>query len=460
MYGLIFNATLIILAILLMIINVDFQTVLYVVFIYFFCFFLIFVFDFKYLNLNLKIYNIIFSLGSIYISFCYGYMTENSYDYLLSPDISAYFLPKTIDFLQYNSLIKAEYYNWVDFDFFGRNHVGFFSYLIPFIYLADYFDSNYYVSMQYSTLIISCFSGVLISYLLRVNGIGIYNSYIYSILICLFSTIFIYSTQLLRDVLVMFFYLLGIYYTFNKKVTVLGLLWICLIIFYSCTLRIETGLFLMVLIPIYFLTSYHEGKLSSRLIFFGTFSFLIFLIFLIINQKIILEVLSNNSDIYLESDKGSGVVGTLQKIPLIGSVLSIFYNAAQPIPFWYVLDVPPSDNRPQIYNIMNFPFIAASFLNWLVIFGIFTSIFFKKIRMKVYSNISKTLFYHLIAGLGFLYIQASVIDQRRLLAYYVVFYILFFVIMKNINASEKKNIIVFSSISYMLLHLVSSLLKI
>src|SRR5690606_41750089 len=65
-------------------------------------------------------------------------------------------------------------------------------------------------------------SGVLISYLLRVNEIGAYKSYIYSISICLFSAIFIYSTQLLRDVLVMFFYLLGIYYTFNRKNTFLG----------------------------------------------------------------------------------------------------------------------------------------------------------------------------------------------------------------------------------------------
>lgn len=442
------------------IIIVDFQTLIYVIVIYFFGFILISIVDLKYLNLNLKIYNVIFSLGAIYISFCYGYMTENSYDYLLSPDIGAYFLPKTIEFLQYNSLVKAEFNNWASFTFFGRNHVGYFSYLIPFIYLAEYFDSNYYVSMQYSTLIISCFSGVLISYLLRVNEIGAYKSYIYSISICLFSAIFIYSTQLLRDVLVMFFYLLGIYYTFNRKNTFLGLLCILLIIFYSCTLRIETGLFLIILIPIYFLRIYHEEKLSARLIFIGVFLFLIIFVFLFFNYKMILEVLSNNSDNYFETDKGDGVVGTLQTIPLIGSVLSILYNAAQPIPFWYVLDVPPSDYRPQIYNIMNFPFIFISFFNWLVVFSILASIFFKQIRMRVYSNISKILFYHLISGLVFLYIQSSVIDQRRLLAYYVIFYILFFVIMKNINANEKKNLIVFSSISYMLIHLIASFLKI
>lgn len=460
MYSVIFNVALTVFSIFLVIINVDFQTVFYTLFIYFSCFFLVFFFDVSNSSINIKIYNIVFCFGSIYISLCYGYMVENSYDYLLSPDIGSYFLPKTIDFLQYNSLIKAQIYNWSDFDFFGRNHVGYFSYLIPFIYLAEYFDSNYYVSMQYSTLIISCFSGVLISKLIRLNGIDSNKSYRYTLVICLFSTVFVYSTQLLRDILVMFLYLLGIYYTFNRKITVFGMLWIFLIIFYSCTLRIETGLFLMVLIPIYFLSNYHETKLKGNLLFWGIFLFLIIFFFLILNLEKILNVLSNNNDYYLVSDKGSGVVGALQKIPLAGNILSIFYNVAQPLPFWYVLEVPPSDNRPEIYNVMNFPFITASFLNWLVLFGILVSLFVKKIRIKVYSNISKILLYHLIAGFGFLYMQASVIDQRRLMAYYVLFYVLFFIIMKYTNGREKRGIIVFSSISYILLHIISSLFKI
>src|SRR5690606_18855722 len=104
-------------------------------------------------------------------------------------------------------------------------------------------------------------------------------------------------------------------------------------------------------------------------------------------------------------------IGTLQKIPVIGSLLAIFYNAIQPLPFWMYFDAPIQDNRPQMYNIMTFPLFFSSLFNWFSLFTIFIFVVSKKTRNLIKGKLDKTLVYHMISGFIFLYIQASIIDQ-------------------------------------------------
>ena len=434
---------------------IDVQTVLYAIIIYFLGLVGISLFVKRMRYYNFSIYSVIYGLGSLYIILCYIYMSANSYEYLLAPDISAYFLPKSAEFLNYKSVVEAQFNNWSEFNLFGRNHVGYFSFLIPFAFLSDYLNANYYVSMQFSTLVIASLSGIVIFKLLLLNSFFAYRAYIYTLIIAIFSTIFFYSTQLLRDILVMFFYLIGIYLTFNKDFNLSTFFKIIIIVFISCTLRIETGLFLMVIILVYLLASCRQSGISYKWIFSGLVVFSLCFGFILSYFGSIYEVFNNNSEYYLESDKGDGFIGVLQDIPIIGGVLSIIYNAAQPLPVWYKLDVPLSDNRPEIYNIMTFPLVFSSIFNWLVVSFIICSIFFLFLRSKVYFNLSTPLFYHLIVGFIFLYIQSAVVDQRRILAYYVVFYILFFLILKYSSISDKRLMFAFFIMSYLFLQLIS-----
>lgn len=119
-------------------------------------------------------------------------------------------------------------------------------------------------------------------------------------------------------------------------------------------------------------------------------------------------MLSQNEEIYLESYKGSGIIGSLQKTPVEGDVLSIIYNAVQPLPFWLKYEASVANNRPEMYNIMTFPISFAFLFNWITLFFIIIFLINRKVIRKVRSHISKPLLYYLFVGFVFLYIQSAV----------------------------------------------------
>ena len=216
--------------------------------------------DKKNINLVINIYQVFYIFGFVYICLCYFYMDFKGYDYLLAWDTKAYFLPMVKRYLEFGSVSLAMFENWNGFSFFSLNHSGYFSYLIPFGYLSYYLDANLYVSMQFSTLLIASFSGVVILKLLIANNIQPNKAYKFAVIICLFSVVFFYSIQLLRDIHVMFLYLLGIYLTFRKDFSLINLINLIVVILISCTLRIETGLFLFVLVPVYLFLSMQQSR--------------------------------------------------------------------------------------------------------------------------------------------------------------------------------------------------------
>lgn len=442
---------------------IDFSTTLVAFIVYFFGMFLLFLVNIKdsrNLIHIISIYQIVFIVGFIYILMCYIYMTLHGYQYLLSPDTYYYFLPTAESFLQYNNVVAAEIENWRDFNFFSRYHSGYFGYLIPFTYFSSSLGANLQVSLQFSTLLVASLSSVVIFRLFLVNKFESKKAYRYAIIICLFSVVFFYSTQLLRDIHIMFFYLLGIYLTFKKEFSILNLFKLLLVIGTCCTLRIETGLFLFILVPVYLLLTMQYSRKRNVAVFMSFIIATIGIATLAVYSNQITSVFSYNNDIYLESNKGSGVIGNLQKIPVAGDFLSIVYNAAQPLPFWNKYEPSIEDNREEIYNIMTFPLSLASLFNWIVLTFTLTFLLNKNIRVKVSKSISKPLKYNLYVGVIFLYIQSSVIDQRRIMAYYIVFYILFYTIYTNVTIKDRQQLLLAAYSSYTALQFFALLYKI
>lgn len=413
--------------------------------------------DQKIIKSVVNIYQLIYIFGSLYIVLSYVYMNSHGYEYLLSPDIHDYFIPTLESYLEYNSIRVAEVENWTDFNFFSRYHSGYFGYLIPFGYFSSYLDANLYVGMQFTTLLVASLSGVVIFRIFLVNQVELKKAYKYTILICLFSILFFYSTQLLRDTHIMFFYLLGIYLTFKKEFSIAQLLKLLIVIGISCTLRIETGLFLFLLIPVYLLLSMQQSRKKAIIVLISLITTVIGISISTMYFNQITSVLFDNNEIYLESSKGDGIVGNLQKIPIIGGFLSIIYNAVQPLPFWSPYEAPLIDNRPEIYNIITFPLSFASFFNWIVILYIFYFLTNKKIRAKVILHISTPLRYQLYLGFIYLFIQSAVIDKRRLMAYYVIFYIFFYIIYINIEKKKRQEIMIIAASSYVFLQIIAFL---
>lgn len=416
--------------------------------------------DSKNLRYITNIYQIVFIASFIYICTCYLYMIAHNYNYLLAFDSYIYFLPVTENLLAHGTITSAMSENWSGYNFFSRYHYGYFGYLIPFAFLSEYLDANLYISLQFSTLLIASLSSVIIFKLFLVNNFNSKRAYKYTIIICLFSIVFFYSTQILRDIHVMFFYLLGIYLTFKKELSLINLIKIFIVIFVSCTLRLETGLFLFSLIPVYLLLTMQESKKRNIAVITSTLIAVlgVFLSSIYLNQ--IINTFMANNEIYLESDKGDGIIGNLQKIPFLGPPLSVIYNAAQPLPFWSKYQPSLADNRPELYNIMTFPLSFASLFNWIALIFILAFLINKKIRLKILQRVPKPLLYQLYLGAFYLLIQSAVIDKRRIMAYYVIFYILFYIIYTNIKVRDRQKLLLASGFTYFSLQVFSILYKI
>lgn len=410
----------------------------------------------------IKIYQILFFAGATYMLMSYAYMTYHNYTYLFAPDIDGYFLPWTENYINEGSYWAALSEIWKNYNFFNRFQTGYFTYATLFGFIGQIFNANFYVGQQISVLFLYPFVGILIYRLFRLNNFDNIKSYKYTVIISLFSIIFFYSSLILRDIHILLLYLIGIYLTFKKDFSLVTLIKIIVIIYINTLFRIETGLFLVVLIPAYLLLSLKNSKYKTLVFAFS--ALMLFVLFVIsvsyINQ--IQALFANNQEAYVEGiTEGGGMIATFQRIPIIGDFISIIYNAAQPLPFWAKLYYSGKGGLgPEVYNIMNYPQSFAALFNWVVIVYIFSWLFIKDIRKRTIGFISKPLKYQLWIGLIFFFIQSAVVSQRRLMAYYVIYYIFFFIIFNRVDKVNKKYINAVTIISFMLLQLVGLVYKI
>lgn len=442
---------------------VDTQTMIYMWFVYLFGILVSTLLNKgEYKTKAINIYQLLFFSGATYMLMCYAFMTYHNYTYLFAPDIDNYFLPWTENYINEGSYWAALSEIWKDYNFFNRFHTGYFTYATLFGFIGQIFNANFYVGQQISVLFLYPFVGILIYRLFRLNNFDDVKSYKYTIIISLFSVIFFFSSQILRDIHILLLYLMGIYLTFKKDFSIVNLIKIIAIIYINTLFRIETGLFLVVLIPAYLLLTLQSSKYKT-LVF--TFSGLILFVLFVISVSYINQIqalFASNQEAYVEGiTEGSGIIATFQRIPIIGDFISIIYNAAQPLPFWARLEYSGKGSLgPEVYNIMNFPRSFAAFFNWIVIVYIFSWLFIKDIRNCTKGYISKPLKYQLWIGLIFLFLQSAVVSQRRLMAYYVIYYIFFFIILNRVDKVNRRYINAVAIFSFGLLQLVGLVYKI
>lgn len=408
----------------------------------------------------LSIYSWLFIAGGIYMVLSYQYMISHDYKYLLAFDIYNSFHPEVEKYLSVGNYFSALKEIWTDYYFFNRYQYGYFTYATSFAFLGDFLGTNFYLTQNLSVLFLYPFTGVLLYRMMLVNNIDARNAYKYSLLIPLVSILFFYSFQTLRDTHILLLYLGAIYITLKGKFSLKGLIGIILICIICCTFRIESGLFLFVLVPVYLLVSLKLSRQKFIVVLLSAILFVVALVLLSQNISMVYDVFDANAEHYIDDvTEDSGVISTLQKIPIIGSLLSFVYNALQPIPFWSRLWV-SSDAMTlggEVYNIMNFPRSIAAFFNCLVVTYIFAWILFKTIRTKCKHALTLPMKYQLWIGLVFLYLQSAVIEQRRIMAYYCIFYILFVIIRINISSNDNKKLIVTSLFVFVVLQVIGVL---
>ncbi|WP_373398927.1 hypothetical protein V8V91_04285 [Algoriphagus halophilus] len=353
-------------------------------------------------------------------------MLDNNFNYLLAYDTFNAFLPWTFDALSKSSFYYSLSYIWEDFTLINRNMVGYLSYSTSWAWIAKMFNLDIYFVLQLSSLFISSFIPVIFYKILLISKVRATIAFRFSLILPLVSVLFFYSSQILRDCHIGLFYLIVIY-TSLKKFSYYNLFVILVIVLITSLFRIESGLFLSVYLFVYSFMGYKENK-SNR--FFTSFVISIFIglgvYFIYGNLSSISNIYLFINDYYISSvQETNGLISKLQTIPFfIGDFLSIFYNAIQPVPFWVKLSSNYDPSRPEVYNFMNFPLLFSSFLNWLFICYLFCYLSFKNIRINVNLFLNQKYLISIFIGLVFLVVQASVIDQRRLIGFYF-FFILF-----------------------------------
>lgn len=435
---------------------VDIQTIVLLTTVYAIGYGIIYFVSRKQHSSELKVYDMLFIVGGVYMLLCYLYMETNGFTYLFSPDIYGTFMPKTEDYLRLNNYTSILSEIWQDYNFFSRDYFGFYTYSIPFAIFSSKIGANLYVSMQISVLLLYSLSGVVIFKLLNVNGFDVKKSYKYTIIISVFSVIFFYSSQYLRDIHIMLLSLMGIYFTFKKEFSTINLLKIIAVILITCTFRIETGLFLFVLIPVYLLLTLQRSRQKTLVFIFSLIIFSIGISLFSSNFPAMKATYKANNEAYIKDISASeGVIGTLQKIPIAGDVASIIYNALLPIPFWSQFTPPPKQPYGyEAYNFMRFPESIASIFNLFILLSIAFWFITKGLKQKIKKQLSKPLVYQLIIGFTYLYLQSAVTSTRRLMAYYVVFYIFAFIIFENMSIGLKRDLYLISFVSFILLQII------
>lgn len=400
------------------------------------------------------IYIILFISSSSYMIACYYFMTVKGFEYLFAPDIYGTFFPMNESYLEQGNYWQILAYTWGGVGLFDRYFVGYYTYTTFWGVVARAINANLFVTLQISTLFLYSFIGVVVYRLFLKCNFTSKKSYKYTLIISLCSIAFFYSTIFIRDIHIALLYLIGIYLTFNSKFSIKTLLSLILIIIITSTFRIESGLFLIVLLPIYLLLTIRNSKYKIVVISISFLLTLFVSVFYLNNRLILNQVFIENREHYYESDKGEGVTGTLQKIPVIGDFALIFFNALQPIPFFRTLQPTLNSKYGEpMDNIMSFPRLTAAVFNWIVVFYIIVWLLFSSVRKRVKGSIPETLKYHLLAGLIFFLLQSSVISQRRLISYYIIYYILFYIIYTNLKSKEKKQLNIIALTGFVLLQI-------
>lgn len=389
------------------------------------------------------IYCILFLAGGTYMLACYLYMVGHDYEWLFAFDTYNSYIPRIEYFFSSNNHNLHEMLESIfeDYNFFARTSYSYYLYIIPWGFAIYNTGADLYLGLQTSTLFLYPFAGVVLYKLFLQYGFKKRKSYYHTLVICLFSIIFFYSSQILRDIHVLLCYLIAIYLSGKPNFSIVNLIGLVVVIIITCGFRIESGLFLSLCVPVYFFLSFQDSKVR---ISFAAVSVLVILaayvIFKLYFEDMVM-VIENNYEAYTENvSEGSGMVAAFQRIPIIGDLISIIFNMSQPMPCWGRMS--PAGNLQyggNVDNIMNFPRISAAFINVMAYVYIFTWLFFSKLRKKMKGRIAKPLKYQLFIALLFLYLQSAVISQRRLMGYYCILYILMFLINDSLSKKNKQN---------------------
>lgn len=404
-----------------------------------------------------SVYAISFAANTLYAVLCYAYMQGHGYSYLLAFDTDNVIMPTLNGFLSSGQGFWGTIGEiWSQYDLFDRFQVGYYTYLFTWGYFTNSLGigiDNYF-AIQMAHYAFASFIAPLLYKILVMNNVSYKKAVSYSLTIAFCSIMFFYSSTIIRDGIITTL-MLYIYYVMMHEPKMLNYLKIFLAVYLISALRIESGMFAVVYLPFYYyIWMGHKGRGNSYLLAFLIVAVVV-LAFAVNNYSRAVQVYNFNYDTYVEGvDEGSGVIGLLQRIPVLGNLLSIVYIAMLPMPCWSKMFVSASLSRPECYNVMCFPIAIAVFFNtYIIVYLILYALSGKRQEKKR----SRPLMILLIPGLALLYLQSAVVAQRRVMAAYAVFYLIWAMIHEKSSKKFNHEALVWTGAIFLLIQLATGL---
>lgn len=237
------------------------------------------------------------------------------------------------------------------------------------------------------------------------------------LLFSLCSHFFLYSTVIIRDVVICFLYLVA-FDIIDRKFSIRGLLMLFVVVLLAWGVRLYSGVFLISFIWYYLYTNMSNG--ATR--FIGNFLAILLgvIIVIAIIGSSLMEQTTEELDVYKELSQarsGGGIVARLMELPPgISHLCIVFYTMIRPLPpFSVFVGVESFSN----FSIATLSFISGFF--WFVCFYTYTflAVFNHQLK-RLYSNRL------LLLGIVFLFLlaNASHPDVRRMLPVFPIIYLL------------------------------------
>lgn len=241
-------------------------------------------------------------------------------------------------------------------------------------------------------------------------------SYKYTLIFALCSPFLIYSTVILRDIVIAFFYLL-VYDIVLRDFKVRSIIPILLLTVLTLGCRLYSGLFLLSFLLFYIYKGISSTRYAKPMIIIAG------LIFVGIVSQYVLgsEILTHSQEelngyVEYDADRSTGFSAKLAGLPSGAKELALsIYSQVHPFPFYELVKL--ANNAPTLLlSIVK----SLSVLWWYFIFyGLCYALFIKK-KVFVYN-----LFDYMLFGIIAIYIvlNSTQIDVRRIMAVYPLIYL-------------------------------------
>jgi hypothetical protein len=309
----------------------------------------------------------------------------------------------------------------------------------------------------YLTLLQSLFGILTICSLYRLLLIyfDIKSAFKYSIVFGLLSIFLFYSSVILRDIIIAFFFVLA-FEIILKKFKARNAI---LLLFYGIIvwgIRLYSGLFYLSFFALYLFLRAYDSRIKSLLV--PAFVILLIWLLLIVAGSTIISLTENEISVYSEMTLNSeaqkeGLFVFFYKLPPgIRQIAIFFYSQMAPFPPYSVYH-----GTETFSNFIMATTMMISAIWWTFIFySFFCCLFYK----QAFSSLSMAEKYLLILSFVFIMALTSHPDVRRMMPVYPILYVCYLKIKSKVSSVSLKHIRSVILFGYLLLIMVYTFIKI